>query len=154
MALAVAFRTSATPAAVSPADARDAVTTLSSIAQYRYALWSSKRGLREEVTVLGARAAASVAAATPAGGQSRSMSDVQPSGTVTLVFTDVEGSTDLLKSWARTPTARRSGSTGESYADAFGRSRGYEVDYEGDAFFYAFASAQAAVSAVSEAMVG
>ncbi len=31
---------------------------------------------------------------------------------------------------------------------------GYEVDYEGDAFFYAFATADAAVSAVSEAMQG
>ncbi len=38
--------------------------------------------------------------------------------------------------------------------EAFGAHRGYEVDYEGDAFFYAFASAQAAVSAVGEAMVG
>ena len=31
---------------------------------------------------------------------------------------------------------------------------GYEVDYERDAFFYAFAAAQAPVSAVSEAMAG
>ena len=38
--------------------------------------------------------------------------------------------------------------------DACARHHGYEVDYEGDAFFYAFASAQAAVAAVSEAMVG
>ena len=33
--------------------------------------------------------------------------------------------------------------------EAFARYQGYEVDYEGDAFFYAFASAQQAVSAVS-----
>ena len=38
--------------------------------------------------------------------------------------------------------------------EAFARYAGYEVDYEGDAFFYAFASAQEAVSAVSEAMSG
>jgi class 3 adenylate cyclase len=82
------------------------------------------------------------------------MSDAQPSGTVTLVFTDVEGSTRLLKELGT-----------DGYRDALGEHRrivreacalhhGYEVDYEGDAFFYAFASAQAAVSAVSEAMVG
>ena len=35
-----------------------------------------------------------------------------------------------------------------------GRADGYEVDYEGDAFFYAFASAQTAVDAVEEAMRG
>ena len=83
------------------------------------------------------------------------MSDVQPSGTVTLVFTDVEGSTKLLEELGT-----------DAYRDAlgdhrrvvrcyaFGLFQGYEVDYEGDAFFYAFASAQHAVSAVSEAMVG
>ena len=82
------------------------------------------------------------------------MSDAQPSGTVTLVFTDVEGSTKLLEELGT-----------DGYRDALGEHRrivreacalhhGYEVDYEGDAFFYAFASAQAAVSAVSEAMVG
>ncbi len=82
------------------------------------------------------------------------MSDAQPSGTVTLVFTDVEGSTKLLEELGT-----------DGYRDALGEHRrivreacalhqGYEVDYEGDAFFYAFATAQAAVSAVSEAMVG
>ena len=38
--------------------------------------------------------------------------------------------------------------------DAFGRFGGYEVDYEGDAFFYAFADARPAVAAVREAMDG
>src|SRR5206468_6896778 len=36
--------------------------------------------------------------------------------------------------------------------EAFARFRGYEVDCEGDSFFYAFESAAAAVSAVSAAM--
>jgi predicted ATPase len=73
---------------------------------------------------------------------------------VTLVFTDIEGSTGLL------------GELGaERYRDALGEHRrvvreacarydGYEVDYEGDAFFYAFASASAAVAAVREAVSG
>ena len=52
------------------------------------------------------------------------------------------------------PTATRSASTGASCGRRSVAHHGYEVDYEGDAFFYAFASAQAAVSAVSEAMVG
>jgi hypothetical protein len=38
--------------------------------------------------------------------------------------------------------------------EACARYDGYEVDYEGDAFFYAFASASAAVAAVREAVSG
>ncbi len=82
------------------------------------------------------------------------MSDVQPSGTVTLVFTDVEGSTKLLEELGTDAYREALGDHRRVVRDAFGLYEGYEVDYEGDAFFYAFASAQAAVSAVSEAMVG
>jgi predicted ATPase/class 3 adenylate cyclase len=82
------------------------------------------------------------------------MSDVQPSGTVTLVFTDVEGSTRLLEELGTDAYRDALGEHRRVVREAFGAHRGYEVDYEGDAFFYAFASAQAAVSAVSEAMVG
>jgi predicted ATPase/class 3 adenylate cyclase len=73
-----------------------------------------------------------------------------PTGTVTLLFTDIEGSTRLL---------RRSG---DSYADllaahrrllreAFERNGGHVVDSEGDAFFVAFSVAGDAVSAAAEA---
>jgi len=76
-----------------------------------------------------------------------------PSGRLTLLFTDIEGSTKLLQR------------SGELYAElladhrnllraAFDSHDGYEVDTEGDAFFYAFASAPAAVNAISEAMTG
>ena len=82
------------------------------------------------------------------------MSDVQPSGTVTLVFTDVEGSTKLLEELGTDAYREALGDHRRVVREAFARHQGYEVDYEGDAFFYAFASAQAAVSAVSEAMVG
>jgi predicted ATPase/class 3 adenylate cyclase/tetratricopeptide (TPR) repeat protein len=75
----------------------------------------------------------------------------QPTGTVTLVFTDIEGSTQLLhelgqESYLKALTEHR-----RIVREVFGRRRGYEVDYEGDAFFYAFASAREAVEAVSEA---
>jgi len=82
------------------------------------------------------------------------VSDVQPSGTVTLVFTDVEGSTRLLEELGADTYREALAEHQRVVRDACARHQGYEVDYEGDAFFYAFASAHAAVSAVSEAMVG
>ena len=79
---------------------------------------------------------------------------VQPRGTVTLVFTDIEGSTRLMAELGqdayRDALRRHSGVV----RNAFSRYDGYEVDYEGDAFFYAFASAQSAVSAVRDALDG
>ena len=82
------------------------------------------------------------------------MSDAQPSGTVTLVFTDVEGSTQLLEELGTDAYREALGEHRRVVREAFRARRGYEVDYEGDAFFYAFASAESAVSAVGEAMVG
>jgi class 3 adenylate cyclase len=69
-----------------------------------------------------------------------------PTGTVTLLFTDIEGSTRLLTS------------LGESYGDAlaehrrllreaFTSSGWVEVDTQGDAFFYAFARGKDAITA-------
>ncbi|MCZ7589549.1 MAG: NB-ARC domain-containing protein [Gaiella sp.] len=78
----------------------------------------------------------------------------QPSGTVTLVFTDIEGSTRLLEELGVDAYRNALAEHRRVVREACARHDGYEVDYEGDAFFYAFASAQAAVSAVSEAMVG
>ena len=74
----------------------------------------------------------------------------QPSGSVTLVFTDIEGSTRLLRELGA-----------EAYRDALAWHRGvvreafgsgYEVDEEGDAFFYAFPTAASAVAAVEQAV--
>ena len=78
----------------------------------------------------------------------------QPTGTVTLVFTDIEGSTRLLDQLGTDAYRDALGEHRRVVREAFGRADGYEVDYEGDAFFYAFASAQAAVDAVEEAMRG
>jgi predicted ATPase/class 3 adenylate cyclase len=72
-----------------------------------------------------------------------------PTGTVTFLFTDVEGSTRLLHELG-----------GEAYADALAEHRriireacaaegGVEVDTQGDAFFFAFPTAPGALSAAA-----
>ena len=69
-----------------------------------------------------------------------------PGGTVTFVFTDIAGSTELLKR------------LGDRYAEAlaehrrivreaFGVRGGEEIDTQGDAFFYSFGRARDAVAA-------
>ena len=78
----------------------------------------------------------------------------QPSGTVTLVFTDIEGSTRLLEELGTDRYREALAEHRRIVRWACARHAGYEVDTEGDAFFYAFASAQAAVAAVAEAMQG
>jgi len=71
-----------------------------------------------------------------------------PTGTVTFLFTDIEGSTRLLSE------------LGDAYADALAEHRqtlrdafiahgGMEVDTQGDAFFIAFARARDAVAAAA-----
>jgi predicted ATPase/class 3 adenylate cyclase len=73
-----------------------------------------------------------------------------PSGTVTLLFSDIEGSTRLLQA------------LGERYAealadhrramrDAFTRHGGIEVDTQGDSFFAVFGGAKDAVAAAADA---
>ena len=73
-----------------------------------------------------------------------------PTGTVTFLFTDIEGSTRLLHE------------LGDDYPDALAEHRrklreafaqhgGVEVDTQGDAFFVAFASAKRAVAAAAGA---
>jgi class 3 adenylate cyclase len=72
-----------------------------------------------------------------------------PSGTVTFLFTDIEGSTRLLHSLGA-----------QGYADALAEHRrvirearaaegGVEVDTQGDAFFFAFPTAPGALAAAS-----
>jgi class 3 adenylate cyclase len=76
----------------------------------------------------------------------------QPSGTVTLVFTDIEGSTRLLSELGQARYSEALAAHRSAVREAFGHFQGYEVDCEGDSFFYAFATAAGAVSAVSQAM--
>jgi class 3 adenylate cyclase len=72
-----------------------------------------------------------------------------PRGTVTFVFTDIEGSTELLKQ------------LGDRYGHVLGEHRrivrelfaagdGIEIDTQGDAFFFAFPRARDAVAAAVE----
>jgi predicted ATPase/class 3 adenylate cyclase len=78
------------------------------------------------------------------------MAEQAPTGTVTLLFSDIEGSTRLLRR------------LGDSYADVLAIHRdliraacrehdGFEVDMQGDAFFVTFTSAGDAISAAAEA---
>src|SRR5437773_7641621 len=75
-----------------------------------------------------------------------------PIGTVTLLFSDIEGSTRLLQR------------AGDAYADllaehrrllreAFAQHRGFEMDSEADGFFVAFESANDAAAAASDAQL-
>ncbi len=74
------------------------------------------------------------------------MSTSLPTGTVTFVFTDIEGSTKLLQE------------LGDAYAEvarehrrivreAFGERDGTEIDTQGDSFFFSFPRARDAVAA-------
>jgi predicted ATPase/class 3 adenylate cyclase len=76
----------------------------------------------------------------------------QPSGTVTLVFTDIEGSTRLLDRLGAEGYQKALGEHQRTVRDAFGRHGGYEVDTAGDGFFYAFSTAAEAARAVGEAL--
>ena len=78
----------------------------------------------------------------------------QPSGEVTLVFSDIEGSTRLLEKLGTDAYRHALNEHRRIVRDAYARYSGYEVDYEGDAFFYTFSSAPEAVCAVTEAMAG
>jgi predicted ATPase/class 3 adenylate cyclase len=74
-----------------------------------------------------------------------------PRGTVTLLFTDIEGSTRLLdeigdRTYANVLAAHR-----RALREAFVRHAGVEVDTQGDAFFVAFARAHDALAAAAEA---
>jgi class 3 adenylate cyclase len=82
------------------------------------------------------------------------MAELQPAGTVTLVFTDIAGSTRLLETLGTQAYRTAVEEHRTVVRCAFAAHGGYEVDNEGDGFFYAFSSAQAAMSAVREALAG
>jgi predicted ATPase/class 3 adenylate cyclase/DNA-binding CsgD family transcriptional regulator len=69
-----------------------------------------------------------------------------PTGTITLLFTDIEGSTLLLQQVGE-QYSRVLAQCRQVLRTAFQQSHGHEVDTQGDAFFFAFARATDAVSA-------
>ena len=72
-----------------------------------------------------------------------------PSGTVTLLFTDVEGSTRLLHSLGADDYADALAGHRRVIREACASQGGVEVDTQGDAFFFAFPSAAGAIAAAS-----
>jgi predicted ATPase len=73
-----------------------------------------------------------------------------PSGSVTLLFTDVEGSTRLLSELGAEAYDEALAEHRRVLREAFARHGGVEVDTQGDAFFYAFPSAPEAIEAAGE----
>jgi predicted ATPase/class 3 adenylate cyclase len=74
-----------------------------------------------------------------------------PTGTVTFVFTDVEGSTRLLHQLGADAYADALAQHRRALREAFVRHEGVEVDTQGDSFFMAFSTAPAAIAAAAEA---
>ena len=73
-----------------------------------------------------------------------------PTGAVTFLFTDIEGSTQLVRQlrgrWPEVLAEHQ-----RLLREAFAAHGGYEIDTQGDAFFYAFGSAHEAVLGAVEA---
>jgi predicted ATPase len=74
-----------------------------------------------------------------------------PDGTVTFLFTDIEGSTKLLHELGAERYARSLAEHRRVLRQAFQDHRGVEVDTQGDAFFVAFGDAGEALAAAREA---
>jgi predicted ATPase/class 3 adenylate cyclase len=77
-----------------------------------------------------------------------------PSGTVTFLFTDVEGSTKLLHELGAEEYAQALAEHRRALRNAFAAHGGVEVDTQGDAFFFAFPTAPGALSAAASALEG
>ena len=74
-----------------------------------------------------------------------------PSGTVTFLFTDMEGSTKLLHALGAKAYSQALAEHRRILREAFARNGGVEVDTQGDAFFAAFPTASGALAAAAEA---
>jgi predicted ATPase/class 3 adenylate cyclase len=74
-----------------------------------------------------------------------------PTGTVTFLFTDIEGSTRLLHALGPDAYAEALAEHQRVLREAFAAHGGIEVDTQGDAFFVAFPTAEGAAEAALEA---
>jgi class 3 adenylate cyclase len=70
-----------------------------------------------------------------------------PTGTVTFAFSDIEGSTTLLKRLGDTDYATLVATHRRLMREIFDAFNGQEIDTQGDAFFYSFVRAREAVAA-------
>jgi class 3 adenylate cyclase len=73
-----------------------------------------------------------------------------PSGTVTFVFSDIAGSTALLKQLGDVEYAQLLAVHRRLVREIFAAHDGQEIDTQGDAFFYSFVRARQAVAAAVE----
>jgi len=74
-----------------------------------------------------------------------------PLGTVTLLFTDIQGSTELLRRLGREQYVLELGHHRDALREAFTGRGGVEVEMQGDSFFFAFPYARDAVAAAADA---
>jgi len=77
-----------------------------------------------------------------------------PGGTVTFVFTDIEGSTRLLQELGDVAYGEVSGEHRRIVRETFAAHGGTEIDTQGDAFFFSFPRARDAVAAAVDAQRG
>lgn len=87
-------------------------------------------------------------------GEGADAAQALPSGSVTFVFTDIEGSTVLLKVLGRTQYAEALSRHREIIADATESRGGHVVNTPGDAMFLAFSEPVSAILAMREAFIG
>ena len=76
-----------------------------------------------------------------------------PTGTVTFLFTDIEGSTRLLDELGQDGYAEALAEHRAALRNTFAEHGGIEVDTQGDAFFYVFSDADRALSAAEAAQL-
>src|SRR5437764_4413729 len=74
-----------------------------------------------------------------------------PTGTVTFLFSDIEGSTRLLKQLGRERYGALLAQHNVLLREAFEAHGGIEIDRQGDAFFFVFRSAGTAVAGAAAA---
>jgi predicted ATPase/class 3 adenylate cyclase len=77
-----------------------------------------------------------------------------PEGTVTFLFTDIEGSTALLRELGAEAYETALTEHRGKLREAFASHGGVEVDTQGDAFFFVFSEADAAAAAAAAAQAG
>ena len=75
---------------------------------------------------------------------------MRPTGTVTLLFSDIDGSTRLLRSIGVQRYENALAQHRLLLRDAFARHAGYEVDTAGDSFFIAFGHSRTATNQASQ----